>query len=72
MAEESRKLASVQKIAAIKPIEGKDRIVLAQVEGWEVIVGKNFNVGDLKLILYCQIFLYLPQLKREAIFVLKL
>lgn len=42
-----RKLASVQEISNIEPIEGKDRIVLATVEGWKVIVRKNeFNVGD--------------------------
>jgi hypothetical protein len=29
------------------PINGKDRIMLAQVDGWNVIVNKNdFNVGD--------------------------
>lgn len=42
-----RKLASVQTISAIAPIEGKDRIVLATVEGWHVIVRKDeYNVGD--------------------------
>ena len=60
MAEESRKLASVQKRTAIKPIEGKDKIVLAQVEGWEVIVGKNFNVGD--LCVYFEIDSILPDI----------
>ena len=60
MVEESRKLASVQKIAAIKPIEGKDRIVLAQVEGWEVIVSKNFKVGD--LCVYFEIDSILPDI----------
>lgn len=42
-----RKLASVQKIVDIKPIEGKDRIVLATIEGFKVIVGKEMQVGDL-------------------------
>lgn len=42
-----RKLASVQVIKDLKPIEGKDRIMLAEIEGWHVIVGKNdFNIGD--------------------------
>ena len=41
-----RKLASIQTIDDIQPIEGKDRIVLATVEGWKVIVTKDFNVGD--------------------------
>lgn len=43
-----RKLASVQKIETISPIEGKDRIVLATVEGWQVIVRKDeYQPGDL-------------------------
>ena len=43
-----RKLASVQKITDITPIEGRDRIVLATVEGWHVIVSKkDFKVGAL-------------------------
>ena len=42
----SRKLASVQEITEVRPIEGKDRIVLATVLGWHVIVQKSdFNVG---------------------------
>lgn len=42
-----RKLASIQKITNVEPIEGKDRIVLATIQGWKVIVGKDqFNVGD--------------------------
>ena len=36
----SRKLAHIEKIEWIKPIEGKDRIVLAGVLGWTVIVQK--------------------------------
>lgn len=43
-----RKLASVQKIETISPIVGKDRIVLATVEGWQVIVRKDeYQPGDL-------------------------
>ena len=42
-----RKLASVQIIKNLEPIEGRDRILLATVEGWKVIVGKDdFKVGD--------------------------
>lgn len=42
-----RKLASIQTISEIHPIEGKDRIVLATVEGWHIIVQKSdFKVGD--------------------------
>ena len=42
-----RKLASVQVIKNLEPIEGRDRIMLAEIEGWHVIVGKSdFNIGD--------------------------
>jgi len=41
-----RKLATIQKIEGITPIEGKDRIVLARIQGWDVIVGTDFKVGD--------------------------
>ena len=40
----SRSLASVQEITEVRPIEGKDKIVLATVLGWQVIVTKeDFN-----------------------------
>ena len=55
-----RKLASVRRISALDPIPGKDRIVLATVDGWHVIVKKDeFNVGD--LCVYCEIDSVLPQ-----------
>ena len=54
-----RKLASIQKITEIVPIEGRDRIVLATVEGWRVIVTKDFNVGD--KVIYCEIDSVLPE-----------
>lgn len=42
-----RKLASIQTITNIEPIEGKDRIVLATVLGWHVIIRKDeYKVGD--------------------------
>lgn len=42
-----RKLASIKQISDIVPIAGKDRIVLAAVDGWSVIVTKeDFHVGD--------------------------
>jgi hypothetical protein len=51
--ENRRKLASIQKIVELKPIEGKDRIELATVLGWHVIVQKGlYNVGD--LCVYCE------------------
>lgn len=43
----SRSLAHIEKIDWIKPIENKDRIVLAGVLGWTIIVQKSeYNVGD--------------------------
>lgn len=43
-----RKLASVQQIISLEPIEGKDKIELAHVLGWNVVVQKDeFKTGDL-------------------------
>ena len=54
-----RKLASVQKIKNLEPIEDRDRIELATVEGWKVIVGKgDFKIGD--LCVYIEIDSVLP------------
>lgn len=54
-----RHLATIQKIEAIEPIEGKDRIALATVIGWRVIVQKRqFSVGD--LCVYIEIDSVLP------------
>ena len=42
-----RKLASIQQVNEIHPIEGKDRIEQAIVQGWQVIVRKGeYKVGD--------------------------
>jgi RNA ligase (TIGR02306 family) len=42
-----RKLATKRKIKQLLDIKGKDRIVLAIIDGWSVIVKKDeFNVGD--------------------------
>jgi len=43
-----RDLASIQKIKKIRPIEGADKIEVAQILGWDVIIQKGtFEVGDL-------------------------
>jgi hypothetical protein len=54
-----RKLASIQTITDIIPIEGKDRIVLATVLGWHVIVTKDFSVGD--NVVFCEVDSVLPE-----------
>lgn len=42
-----RKLASIKIISNIVPIKNRDRIVLATIDGWNVIVKKDeFKVGD--------------------------
>lgn len=57
-----RKLASVQRIWDIEPIEGADRIELAHVLGWTVVVKKGeFKVGDLGV--YFEIDSFLPMKK---------
>lgn len=55
-----RQLATIKKISSISPIKGKDRIVLAAVDGWSVIVKKDeFLPGD--LCIYVEIDSVLPQ-----------
>ncbi|MBQ8094012.1 MAG: 2'-5' RNA ligase [Clostridia bacterium] len=55
----SRKLASIQKISAIEPIEGADRIELAHVLGWQCVVNKGeFKPMDLGV--YFEIDSFLP------------
>lgn len=42
-----RQLASIKEVKDILPIEGKDRIELAIVDAWNVIIKKDeFKVGD--------------------------
>lgn len=55
----SRKLASVQKVKAIKPIEGADRIEIVQVLGWNCVAKKGeYQVGD--TVIYFEIDSLLP------------
>ena len=51
MEEEKRHLAHIEKIVAIRPIEGADNIEVAQILGWECVVQKkdNFKVGQLAI-----------------------
>lgn len=59
MADIQRKLASVQRIKALLPIEGADKIELALVQGWQVVVKKGeYKVGD--LVIYLEIDSWVP------------
>ena len=54
-----RKLASIQKIWNIQPIEGADRIQLANVLGWQCVIRKDeFQINDKAV--YFEIDSYLP------------
>lgn len=55
-----RQLASIKRISDVYDIEGKDRIGLARVDGWTVIVQKaEFKPGD--LCVYVEIDSVLPE-----------
>ena len=54
-----RKLASIRRVHEISPIEGADRIVLAKIDGWQVITQKtNYQPGD--FCVYFEIDSFLP------------
>ena len=56
-----RKLASVQKVKAIRPIEGADRIEVVQVLNWDCVAAKGqYHVGD--LVIYFEIDSLLPDI----------
>jgi RNA ligase (TIGR02306 family) len=55
-----RKLASIRVISDLTPIEGADKIELATIDGWEIVVAKDVGhkVGD--KVVYCEIDSFLP------------
>ena len=54
-----RVMARVVRVDAINPIEGADKIELAQIGGWKVVVKKDeFQVGQLAV--YCEIDSWIP------------
>ena len=55
----SRKLASIQRIWKIEPIEGADRIELAHVLGWQCVVNKG-QFQPMDLAVYFEIDSFLP------------
>ena len=59
MSDITRKLATVRRIAEIRPIEGADRIVAYRVDGWWVVSQKGlYEVGSLAI--YFEIDSFLP------------
>jgi len=55
-----RNLASIQKITELRPIKGADKIEVAQILGWEVVVKKDeFKVND--LIVYIEVDSIVPE-----------
>jgi RNA ligase (TIGR02306 family) len=56
-----RKLASIQKVLEINPIKGADKIEVAKILGWEVVIKKGeFTVGD--YVIYLEIDSLLPRM----------
>jgi hypothetical protein len=53
-----RKLATIRKIKDLLPIIGADRIELAIVDSWKVVVSKGLKIGD--TVCYCEIDSFLP------------
>lgn len=54
-----RALASVRKISALNPIHGADKIEVADIDGWKVVVKKDqFSVGQ--LVCYFEIDSWIP------------
>jgi RNA ligase (TIGR02306 family) len=58
--EKVRKLASIRKISNLSPIDGADKIEVATIDGWKVVVAKDVGhkVGD--LVVYCEVDSFLP------------
>jgi len=60
MSEIKRKLATIERISEIHPIEGADAIERAVVRGWNVVIKKGeYSVGD--LVVYCEIDSVMPE-----------
>lgn len=63
MANEKRELATIQKVGKITPIINADRLEVAHVLGWEVVVPKDTLKED-ELVVYFEIDSFLPRDKR--------
>lgn len=59
MANPNRKMATLRRIDSIAPIDGADRIELARLGGWDVVVGKGeHSPGD--VVVYFEIDTFFP------------
>jgi hypothetical protein len=58
---EDRKLAHIELIESISPIEGADKIEMCQVLGWQCVIAKkdNFKIGD--KVCYIEVDSILPE-----------
>ena len=55
-----RKICYVQKVEQLIPIDGADRIEIAKIKGWNVVVQKNsFNIDD--MCVYFEIDSFIPK-----------
>ena len=54
-----RKLASIEKVRKVEPIEGADRIELAHVLGWQCVVNKG-QFKEMDTAVYFEIDSFLP------------
>lgn len=56
-----RKLAHIEKIEWIRPIEGADSIELCGILGWQCVIAKkdNFKIGD--HVIYCEVDSVMPE-----------
>jgi hypothetical protein len=55
-----RKLASIQRIVKLEPINGADKIEKATVLGWELVVKKN-EFKEQEMCVYCEVDSVLPE-----------
>ena len=54
-----RKLATIRKIKEVRPIDGADKIELALIDGWQVVIREGeFKVGD--KVVYLEVDSFLP------------
>jgi hypothetical protein len=57
-----RKLATIRQVKEIRPIENADKIEVAVVDGWEVVVRKDDNIKPNDLVCFIEIDSCLPPL----------